>query len=310
LEDKIAAGELVVINGIIVDASAVSGDVVLPESMTEIPNSLFSQNKKITSVYIPAGVERVGQNAFAGCTSLTTVTFAEDSKLKTLEFAVFSNCTSIRSIGLPEGLEKIDGSFRGCSNLTSVIIPDSVEEIVGGSFDKCYNLTSITIPSGVTRLRGNVFRNTGITSITIPNTVVQVDDQAFADCPNLTEIIVADDHPNLTVVDGVLFCQNGLMKELVYYPVNKTDTSYVVPEGVQTLRGYAFANNAYLTEVTLPSTIMNIGNNLFANCSNLRTINYCDTQAKWNQLPFNYDWNLNVHPDFHINYDCTYPSKD
>ncbi|MBQ2458247.1 MAG: leucine-rich repeat domain-containing protein, partial [Bacteroidaceae bacterium] len=73
---------------------------------------------------IPPSVTEIGDGAFFGCSSLT-------------------------SISIPPSVTEIGHSaFFGCSNLTSISIPSSVTEIGHSAFSRCSNLTSISIPKG------------------------------------------------------------------------------------------------------------------------------------------------------------------
>lgn len=64
--------------------------------------------------------------------------------------SAFGNCTSLKSITIPDSVTRIVGSaFHDCQNLTSITIPDSVRSIGGCAFSRCASLTSITIPRGV-----------------------------------------------------------------------------------------------------------------------------------------------------------------
>ena len=77
---------------------------------------------------IPDSVTSIGEAAFLGCTSLTSVTIPD----------------SVTSIG--------EEAFYNCGSLTSVTIPDSVTTIGDFAFDSCYSLTSVTIPDSVTEI--------------------------------------------------------------------------------------------------------------------------------------------------------------
>ena len=268
LNDKAASGEIVFVNGIIIDASGVAGDVVLPEGMTEIPSGLFQENKNITSVHIPASVKTIGSSAFANCTSLTAVTFAEGSQLEIVG----------------------EQAFRFCWSLTTIELPDTVVTLDYAAFSNCFGLTEITIPAGVTHLQAVFYGCDGLTSVTLPNTLESINNE-FNGCSNLTEFIVADDHPTLKVVDGVLY--NKDMTTLIKCPEGKIVTDFIVPDSVVSISMSAFSNIPSLRTITLSSNISFLGMVCFSGCENLATINYCGTQAQWNQIYFDYNWNEN-----------------
>ena len=84
-------------------------------------------------------------------------------------------------------------TFRYCTNLTSVTIPDSVTSIGNYAFRYCTNLTSVTIPDSVTVIRDYVFADCAkLTSITIPDSVITITTRAFANCYNLTTVIIGN----------------------------------------------------------------------------------------------------------------------
>ncbi|MBP0970456.1 MAG: leucine-rich repeat protein, partial [Oscillospiraceae bacterium] len=80
-----------------------------------------------------------------------------------------------------------DYLFHGCTDLTSITIPDSVTRIGNHAFSDCTGLTSVTIPDGVTLINQCAFSGcTGLTSITIPESVTSISQSAFEDCNDLT----------------------------------------------------------------------------------------------------------------------------
>ena len=75
--------------------------------------------------------------------------------------AAFDGCTQITSVIIPEGVTRLgDSSFRGCSNLSHVSIPDSVTFLSNQSFTNCTALHDLQIPDSVTYIGRSVFDNT------------------------------------------------------------------------------------------------------------------------------------------------------
>ena len=82
----------------------------------------------------------------------------------------------------------------------SVVIPSSVTyngttysvtSIGGGSFRECTSLTSVTIPNSVTSIGSCAFFDCdGLTSVTIPNSVTSIENYAFYNCDGLTSVYI------------------------------------------------------------------------------------------------------------------------
>jgi hypothetical protein len=134
----------------------------------EIEIGEFSDWKNLASISIPASVERIGYGAFDGCTSLTEVTFAIDSRLR-----------------------KMDG-FRKCTSLSRIEIPASVEETDVPAFSECTGLTEVRFAadSGLKRISG-FQRCTALNRLEIPASVEEIDLRAFSGCSGLTYVIFA-----------------------------------------------------------------------------------------------------------------------
>ena len=84
---------------------------------------------------------KLGQEAFSGCTSLTSISIP-DSVTK-LYPGTFMNCTSLSSVKLPNGIDEIpDYAFYNCTSLRTWTIPDSVTIISWRyPFEGCKDLT-------------------------------------------------------------------------------------------------------------------------------------------------------------------------
>lgn len=91
---------------------------------------------------------------------------------------------------IPYGRKSIDATFKNCSSLKTVIIPDSVTHIDEQAFYYCANLTSITLPDSVNGSIGTYafFRCSSLTSIAVPDNVTSIGMSAFAGCSSLKRI--------------------------------------------------------------------------------------------------------------------------
>ena len=146
----------------------------------------------ITAVTFEEGSQltTIGQQAFWGCTSLTSVTIPDS--VTTIGNGAFGNCQSLPSITIPTGVTSIDQqAFMGCRSLTSIIIPESVTTISNSAFSYCSSLTSITIPASVTTIGNGAFGNCqSLPSITIPASVTSIGQSAFQNCTSLASITI------------------------------------------------------------------------------------------------------------------------
>ena len=90
---------------------------------------------------IAAGITNLSDFAFFGCTSLTSVSFEDGSKLTTVGGSAFNGCTGLKDLVLPERVKTVYGNaFRGCTSLTSVYLPDGLSYMTNNAFAGCGNV--------------------------------------------------------------------------------------------------------------------------------------------------------------------------
>ena len=125
----------------------------------------YTYSSNIVNSVIESGVTSIGDYAFAGCSSLTSIEIPD----------------SVTSIG--------DGAFAWCGKLTSIQIPNSVTSIGSCAFEWCSKLTSIEIPDSVTSIGDSAFNKCrSLTSIEIPDSVTSIGDSAFVGCSRLKDV--------------------------------------------------------------------------------------------------------------------------
>ncbi len=102
----------------------------------------------LVTVNFPSYVTEIGESAFAECIKLTTVTFAEGSKLSYLGDAAFVDCKQLTSVAIPGSVETIGiGAFIDCDKLATVAIGEGVKHIGKLAFQGCDALQSLTLPT-------------------------------------------------------------------------------------------------------------------------------------------------------------------
>ena len=145
-----------------------------------------------------------------------------------------------------------------CMNLTEVVLPDSVTTIGRLAFGSCTRLMTLSIPNSVTNIHG----------------------QAFYRCYRLESFSVAPDNKIFSSQDGLLLSKDRTV--LIQGISGRVD----IPPCVVRIGDCAFYNGS-LTEVTIPSSVTNIGQNAFFECNSLRNVVIPDSVTKIENWTFN-----------------------
>lgn len=167
--------------------------------------------------------------------------------------AVKCNDASVTSVNIPLSVDGrtvtalAEGCFAGFENLESVTIPDTITAIGSEAFAGCSAMTVMEIPASV--------QSIGL--------------YAFDTMENLTEFRVAEDNPNFTQENGMLFDKAETM--LIKYPEGKTDIACTLPETCVEIADWAFVGSQYLESIDLQN-VQTIGEDAFYYCVHLKSI--------------------------------------
>jgi hypothetical protein len=161
----------------------------------------------------------------------------------------------------------------------NIILPSSVGgkrvTVVGDAFRESKTVEGIVIPDSVKTLDAWAFTGaSNLKSVYIGKNVKSIEYRAFIKTPSLVTIAVDRKNTNFTIKDGVLF--NKKMTVLVQFPTADERTSYIVPDSVTEIEGYAFYSCNPGT-VTLPDSLETIGYASFEHCYNLKQITVPDS---------------------------------
>ena len=256
------------------DAEIVIPDSVNGLTVSSIGKCAFLENETLTKVTIPKSVTSLQYEAFFSCTNLKNVEFEAGSKLQTIDDMVFSDCENLETFICPEELEIIGtDAFSGCTMLESIQFNDNLKKIDRNAFWDT-GLKSVTFPSSMTTIEETSFGCCySLSSVELSN-VVEIKYGAFEGCENL-EIIQFPD--TLEKVGGRAFestkwfsnQEDGMVyiNTIAYAYKGETpsesetrpDTSVDIKEGTTKISDYAFYGMRNLIDVTIPSSVSEIG---------------------------------------------------
>ena len=246
--------------------------VTLPDTVTRIKENAFSGCRKLQTVNLPLGLEAIGDRAFEGA-GLESVCLP-DSLTSIGEYAFKS--TKISRIKIPSRIKEVSqGAFVFCRELLEVELCPGVESIAIAAFDECPNLKKITIPDS---LRKAPSRRTALCPFrgTDNITTVIASDRWKKDHPDILRMLIPSpcEEENFEIKGDVLLryygrairpqIPNGVAKiGEGAFEANSHMQGIVVPEGVHTIAAKAFYTCRNLKMVTLPKTLMRIGEYAF-----------------------------------------------
>ena len=227
-----------------------------------IDDEAFIGCTDLTSIKLSV-INKIGSSAFKGCSNLSSINIP--IKTASIGESAFEGCSGLTSIDIEyssyswNAKLSIDRyAFKGCSGLTSVKIPERVTSIGDYAFSGCSGLTSIEIPNSVTSIsKGSFYNCTGLTSIEIPNSVTSIGDYAFSGCSGLTSIEIPN---SVTSIGDYAFSGcSGL-------------TSIEIPNSVTSIGWHAFEGCSGLTSLSIPNSVTSIGWSAFEGCSGLKSL--------------------------------------
>jgi hypothetical protein len=175
-------------NNVLIKYTGRGGDVEIPAGVTKIGRDAFAECKNLISVKLPASVAEIGIYAFSGCSSLRSIEIPEG--VTEICGYTFMGCKNLQEVKLPESLVEIGHkAFCGCSALSRIWIPKNVYWIGSWAFASCYSLEEIVLPELVTRVCGQTFAGcSGLKRVTMSGNVTQIDEIAFKFCNHLVSL--------------------------------------------------------------------------------------------------------------------------
>ena len=310
-------------------ATVANYDNNTPDGVIDIPDTVISggQSYKVTaigdsafkslstpinvsSVFIPATVRSIGGSAFYYCNALTTVTFAEDSQLKSIGGSAFCGTEHahprFKEIQIPDSVETIgNAAFRYCQDLERITLPSTLQKLSNSTFHGCTALSEVTFPASLKTIEKGAFIGCRkLSEVKLPVSLTAIEVYVFDSCSSLETVFyygslaqwsqintsndfLGDSCPSLVMGDYT--AQFIPVEDNPYdYPPPKTvtitkytgtESTVILPSTINSwpvtkIGEAAFQDNTTITSVTIPASVTEIGANAFAGCTNLTSVTY------------------------------------
>ena len=305
--DDGAKGDITFKNVVEIDGSprtvtAVCGSGNYPDEAKDQKKG-FSDNANITGIAFEDGsqITWIGDRAFNKCSNLKTIKNVpaglnainewcfEATALESVDLSntnvtimkdgVFFNNKHLTSIQLPNKLEQFfDNAFNGCTVLNSIVMPSTVKDIYNYVFQDCTSLSDVTLNEGCTTLGHHVFKNCPLAAVTFPKTLGSIGEYAF-ESTNLKTVDLSN--TKIEHLPNGCFYNCQQLKD-VKLPIKLTDigerafynsaiASITFPSSLQKINAWAF-QNTQLTNVVIPTTCRVVEQGAFSDNANLKTV--------------------------------------
>ncbi len=268
----------------------------IPDYVIKIKKYAFYNCYGLQNISIPSSVAEIEDQALY-CRDLMNLNVDESNKYFSSENGILFNKDKSVLLRYPEGKTensysipnsvKIIGihAFYNCANLQNISIPNGIKIIDNAAFLDCVNLQNINIPNSVTEIGNSAFQYCrNLQSISVPDGVTKIDSTAFNRCSKLQQINVHENNKYFSSENGVLF--NKDKSTLIRFPEGKIETSYSIPDSVETIDYGAFNYCTSLQSINIPDSVEIIGHYAFYSCRSLQSINIPDSVKSINNHTF------------------------
>ena len=256
-----------------------------------ISRYMFYLCKSLEKVVLHSEIRSVEDKAFYSCTKLKVFTLTH-AKLQKIGHDAFGY-TALTEFDLPAGLTYLGQSAFQETDLRKVIIPVSVQEWYGNTFQYCQELTNVTLSPGLTTLGSNyaftncpkltqifipssivnwgseIFKNSGLQKVTLGDNLQSIGKAAFRYADKLEDVFIPS---NLSVIENNAFEDCTSLHKLSFEKLTTNAIGMLTHIGAE-----AFKGCTSLQEVSLPNGLSSIGNKAFYQSSELQNVSIPST---------------------------------
>lgn len=262
---------------------AKSGEIKIPESVTNIGEEAFEYCQNVTSIIIPESVTNIGRVAFESCENLTSVIIPQG--VTQIEESTFSGCSSLSNVTIPKGVTSIGhAAFYSCTSLKNITIPETVTSIDQGAFDTSVDLTIFCYKDSAAEKYAKTykFKYQYLTDESDSSTDTENDQKL----PAVGKTVTSGKNSYKVTKQGtaVAFVKTKSKSKTITIPatVKIGNTTYKVTS----IAANALKGNKKLTKVTIGKNVTSIGKGAFQNCTALTKITVPDKVTSIGDLAF------------------------
>lgn len=228
--------DIVTVNNILYKYKGNQSTLHIPNTILKIEEEAFRDNIFLVHLYISNTINVIGERAFEGCDNIKEVIFAQNSSIRIIE----------------------DRAFAGCLMLEIFNMGDNyIQEIGDYAFYECLRLKNAEFPATLTYLGEGAYSNSGIKYVHFSdNSQLKIINQfTFNDCRNLVAFNFGE-HGVLEIIAESAFKECTNLRSVLIPLSNRLLT---------TIGAEVFYNCGSLTNIELPTSLMDVGDDAFVN---------------------------------------------
>lgn len=252
-------------------AAATDTKIVIPSyywglPVTAIADSAFKNRADIETVKVHEGIAAIGANAFEDCTSLTTVRWdavncqVEESP----DAAIFGGCSNLTKIIIGDSVEALGAyTFYGCSIIKELEVPKNVASMGYAVFGGSSSLERMTIPfAGASVSNSNSYKTTLGYLFGSEEYVGGIATQQYYNS-SLVTYYIPELLKSVSITNENILCASFQ---------NCQNITEVILNSVSVIGNDAFNNCINLANITIPSYVTSYGDSAFKNCLSIKSI--------------------------------------
>ena len=243
-------------------------EVDLPDKLAWMGDAVFD-GTNIDSLYLPASLVHLGEDALNGIRKLYTVEVDEANPVfadvngvlynKAKDTVLFCPLQKEGDITMPEGLRHVrKRAFLKCEKIASVTMPNTVLSAGPSAFEQCRSLEKVVLSTELALIDTSLFKNCSkLHTVNIPKRIRSVENDVFSYCTSLQEL----GFPNTVERIGANAFSGCRSLKAIY-----------LPDDIQEMPFRMLAECDSLLWVKIPDKIESIGEQVFSGCKSIDSL--------------------------------------